>query len=630
MIKKFITKDVRLNPAYQTQLKRLRFLGLRFDAKYIAIGLSIPFLIGSLLSLIDNLSLQAWTWSIYTFIFSFLFVGIIIGNYFYFKTYNNYYDIFMFGLAEDDTKAVLKNIYEDYPVVKTLLFVFIAALLPSIFIYSTLVEQYFIYFSNKLVISTLLFFTVIVIALLARGTIRSLPLGKAHAQVSTLGILNKMVPNGIVAMEWAFKDRKLEINFNPVDLNEGIELMQTALEKNSLLDKTDENAYLEDNPPNVIFTLMESLGNNCLILDDPKTNDLLGKLRYFYDNSFTFKRFLAVSSGTAPTLAHIFFNSPIQNISQSIAQQHKLAHTPFSTYKSKGYKTIFITSGNIMWRNLGNYLPLQGVDEIYDQNNIIDTFPQAQESMSYWGVADEFAFALAEKYLLESKVPVFISILTITNHPPYQVPKHYQANTLSPSRLLKKFGKNNEEREKSLKTFQYASNALGQFMQNISQSAVGNNTILAAAGDHQVRGFNENLPEEYFLANSVPFILHIPNELQNKLHIEYDKNIVGSHKDIMPTLYSLSLSNTEYWNLGGRNLLTKNNHKAYNFAYNERVWADNTGVVSHSENTVKYLWKNDFLVSNMDIVSTEKKNKLEAYQKLLYWQINYQVKGLKH
>ncbi|MBF4103118.1 hypothetical protein INT80_14670 [Gallibacterium anatis] len=31
-----------------------------------------------------------------------------------------------------------------------------------------------------------------------------------------------------------------------------------------------------------------------------------------------------------------------------------------------------------MWRNLANYMPLQGIDELYDQNSIIDTFPESK------------------------------------------------------------------------------------------------------------------------------------------------------------------------------------------------------------------------------------------------------------
>ncbi|WP_439259530.1 LTA synthase family protein [Lonepinella sp. BR2930] len=629
MIKTFVTKEIRESQQYAPHFKRLRILGMRFDAKYIAIILSIPFLIGSLFSFINTRpSVNAWFLSSYIFIISFTFISIIIGNYFYFKTYQNYYDIFMFGLKEDDTQAVLKNIYDDYPVIKVLFLCLILAYLPSIFSYYAIQNQYFSFSDNILILTLVYIITLLGIAFLARGTIRSLPLGKSHVQVSTLAILNKMVPNGIVAMEWAFKDRKREITFEPVDLKTGHTLMQIALQKDSLLDRIPQSDYLANTRPNVILALMESLAMNCLVLDDLIHNDLLGKLRPFYDNSFTFKRFLSSSCGTAPSLAYLYFNSPIQNISQSIAQKTPLAHTPFLVYKKQGYKTIFITSGNIMWRNLGNYLPLQGVDEIYDQNHIIDVFPEARKTLSYWGIADEFAFALAEKCLLENDEPVFINILTITNHPPYQVPNHYQTMPIQPHLLENRFGKNNEERSNMLSTFQYASNALGQFMQNITQSAVKNKTILAATGDHHVRSLSAKLPEQYFIAHAVPFILHIPDEIQQNLNITFDPKRIGSHKDIMPTLYSVSLSDIEYWNLGGQNLLAPSVNSYYNFAYNEHIWADNNGIICHSDNLTKYTWKDDMLVADEANLSTaEEANKINAYKKLLFWQINFQIKG---
>ncbi|EPZ99760.1 hypothetical protein QA264_10030 [Glaesserella parasuis] len=56
-------------------------------------------------------------WAIYILIFAIALIGIVVGNFYYYKTYNNYYDMLMFGLVEDDTKAVLKNIYDDYPVI---------------------------------------------------------------------------------------------------------------------------------------------------------------------------------------------------------------------------------------------------------------------------------------------------------------------------------------------------------------------------------------------------------------------------------------------------------------------------------------------------------------------------------
>ena len=47
---------------------------------------------------------------------------------------------------------------------------------------------------------------------------------------------------------------------------------------------------------------------------------------------------------------------------------------------------------------------------------------------------------------------------------------------------------------------------------------------------------------------SVPFYLYVPKKLRaNK---KPDTSVVGSHTDILPTLYNVSLSNTPYWATG--------------------------------------------------------------------------------
>ena len=79
---------------------------------------------------------------------------------------------------------------------------------------------------------------------------------------------------------------------------------------------------------------------------------------------------------------------------------------------------------------------------------------------------------------------------------------------------------------------------------------------------------------------SVPFYLYIPKNLRpNK---EIDTSVVGSHTDILPTLYNLSLSNTPYWATGINllsddakqniasnclgSIMTKDNFVIYDFA----------------------------------------------------------------
>ncbi|MDP8033722.1 LTA synthase family protein [Pasteurella atlantica] len=629
MIAHFLPQEIKNTENNKKAIQRMRVLGARFDIKVVALTLLLPYLYLLIASLFHS-TLTANIFSSIIFIVSFIFTAIIIGNYYYFKTYNNYYDVFVFGLVEDDTKAVLQNMYDDYPMIKIILGITISSFIASYFSYfmiSYIQSNMEISFLH--IMSIILFITICVF--LIRGTIHSKPLGRIHAQVSSLSIINKLVPNGIICLNWAVEDRKRDISFEAVDESEGKALIKNALGKETLISKTAKNDYLEEHKPNVVFALMESFGSNILQYDNPQTNDLLGNLRPYFENEIVFKRFLATANGTAPTLAHLYFNSPIQNISQSIVQNIKLKETPFLTYKKKGYKTIFITSGNMMWRNLANYLPLQGVDEMYDQNDLMDTFANARETLSYWGIADEYAFKLAEKLLDESDESLFISILTITNHPPYEPPKHYQAKPVDSNVLKGMFGRDDQERAALLTTYQYAANELGNFITNVKASKKGDNTIISASGDHHMRGIiNNDLPAQLFLTYAVPFFISIPKQLKAHFNINYNPLMIGSHKDVMPTLYSLSLSDTEYWATGVNLLAT--DYLTDKFAYNSEVFADEQGAIDlKSEDFTQYKWNSDniLLLDSTDI-EHNKIEKITTYQKLLYWQSNYLVKGYKN
>lgn len=625
MVKAFVEKNI-LNAVENKQaIKRMRNLGLRFDFKIIALFLVIPFLLASLLSPFLSAETILFSYAIYTLVFGFIITLLIMGNFYYFKTYNNYYDVFIFGLVEEDTQAVVRNIFDDYPVFKIIAIVLIINLIPALWIY-----QFNHHFESALWVSSLFFIiTVVTMFFAIRGTINSKPLGRIHAQVSSLAILNKMVPNGILAIRWAFQDRKRNVHFEAVDQLTGEQLTETALGTKSLYSTTPKNEWLENNKPNVVLTIMESFGMNGLITDDAQHNNLLGSLRPYMNSEFVFKRFLSASNGTMSTLASIYFHSLHQEVTQSSVQNIKLKTTPFSVYKKQGYRIVFISAGNMMWRNLANYLPLQDVDELYDQNSLMDKYPEAKETLSYWGVADEFAFKLAQELLESAEQPLFINILTITNHPPYKAPKAYIPNKVNPTVFENKFGDSENERRNILESFQYACNTLGHFIDDIKSGSKKESTIIAATGDHHIRGMKHKFPEELFMSNCVPFILSVPKNIQAQFKIDYSPTKLGSHKDIMPTLYHLSLSEAEYLNCGGENLLSER-AKNY-FAYHPHVWADDSGVIDlTTPELIKYEWgEQNNLLLEQKTQNHHSEKRIRAYQALLHWHINYLTKGYK-
>ncbi|MGL5990847.1 MAG: LTA synthase family protein [Plesiomonas sp.] len=612
-------------------IQRLWVTGLRFDLRIAAIASAPVLLLGFFLAIKES----CWQ----TFIrivpvifglLSFLVSAIAIGNYYYYQTYHTFIDVFAFGLFDDDTPAVLSNMWQDYPILQSVFIACIAAWLAYILsrkvINSALIKK-----KTKIQEYGYLVFCIFLFFVFCRGSIGPFPLRRDNAQVSSLNVLNKLVPNGVIAIDWALKDRKSDVSFEPVTLQQGVTLKQ-QLQFDDLHTKTPVNNWLDTHKPNVVFALMESFGSNMLAFDKLPENDLLGNLREHFNSDFLFRKFLSEDNGTAPSFAALFFQSPVQNISHSSAQNIKLRDTPFSIYKSKGYKTIFISPGNMMWRNLINYLPTQGVDEVYDQNTLMKMYPEAEKEITAWGVPDEYAYKLATKLLNENKEnPLFISILSITNHPPYVVPARYNIKPISEvPEFLKHAEEGGIDQINMLKTYQYAADSLGNFITGIKESENGDRTLIAATGDHQMRRVKAFYPIEQVLDRAVPFYLYVPKPILDHVEWRFDANRVGSHKDIMPTLYSYSLSNTSYLALAGRNLLSPIDDEKRAFGYNVTLWIDDKGAYPLTGKPVFYSWANaEGIKLNSDVkeVSTQQQERMKALPELLRWQLNGRLKG---
>lgn len=611
-------------------LIRMWVTGLRYDLRVAGMAIA-PFLL-------VGLGIASWSkgWAslwrslpLWFGVMAFIVSSVAIGNYFYYQTYHNHIDVFAFGLVDDDTRAVLANLWQDYPVIKGVLVAIVLAL-PSIWFSSRARTMAFrpwpaALFWGGLVLS------IILVVIAARGSVGTFPLRRGNAQVSDLTVLNKLTPNGFMAIDWAIKDHRADITFEKVNVAEEIKLL-SAIGLNSLAGRTPINSWLAENKPHVVMNLMESFGSNMLALDEPGKNDLLGTLRAQFSQDFVFKRFVSEGNGTAPSLAALFFHSPMENISHSSAQSKILTDTPFSIYKKAGYRIIFISPGNMMWRNLVNYLPVQGVDALYDQNTLMEMYPESAKEMTDWGLPDEYAYLLAEKLLKEAKQPLFISILTVTNHPPYVVPPHYVPQPVIVTEAVQRHAEDGQiDQLNILRTYQYAADAFGRFVTDIKASSLGTHTLIAATGDHQMRRVKAYYPAEQMLDRAVPFYLYVPKAILERVSWHFDAARPGSHKDIFPTLYSFSLSDMPYQALGGRNLLAPQDDPARAFGYNETVWIDAKGAYPMTGNPVRYPWAASdgwYLNGDVQKVDETQRLRMQAYPELLRWQLNARVAGV--
>jgi phosphoglycerol transferase MdoB-like AlkP superfamily enzyme len=275
---------------------------------------------------------------------------------------------------------------------------------------------------------------------------------------------------------------------------------------------------------------------------------MLGELRKHYSQDYLFRNAISATNGTFPTLEAILYNSPITPLTQGQSGYIPYMSSVVRPYKEAGYRTIFLTAGSAGWRSLSQTLKHQYFDEVYDMASIQEQFPDAHGET--WGLYDEYMFDYGQWLLEERKDdrPVFLFMLSISNHPPYSLPDHYQAPDVDPS-VLGKYGTRNLELARDIMgTYRYSNNALGQFISQVKAGGHADKTLIAATGDHNQREIFGYIPNEALhLQHGVPIYFYIPERYMNG---ELDTSMHVWHWDMFPTLFNLSLSGASYFNSG--------------------------------------------------------------------------------
>jgi phosphoglycerol transferase MdoB-like AlkP superfamily enzyme len=165
-------------------------------------------------------------------------------------------------------------------------------------------------------------------------------------------------------------------------------------------------------------------------------------------------------------------------------------------------------------------------------------------------VWDSYVFKYLNKRLAAQPAdkPIFVFVLTSTNHPPYDLPADYhrvprdmaqwKGETTSDTLML------------NLDSYHYAADLLGGFVQEVQHGPLHKNTIIAATGDHNVRSFGMYAQaDRRFLMRQVPFVIW-----GEGLACGTQQALPASHRDMFTTLMPLVGVAGPYINTG-RNLL---------------------------------------------------------------------------
>ena len=528
--------------------------GLRFDLKVSAIAGFLLLLILPWVSARINARIGLAV--------AFCFIMLSLINLHYFGFYKTPIDAMVFGLWEDDTSAVLKTIWHDFPVVLTVV-LGIALTWGTAAGHRWLLNRMkpdTVLRSSPLALKLALVVIAFLGLLLAgKGTLRAIALQRQHLTVTTSQFLNDMVPNGVIALQYAWDSRGLSQNLqNPLAGLKamGFDSPQAAAAALGLPHDSEAaiKAALTSHEPlanntkkNLIFFLMESWSAEPLLYQSPRF-DVMGRMASTMDKACHFSNFDSAQGGTHPALEALLFSTPITPLTLGTVGRHPIPWSVPRVVHQAGYQSLFVTSGRAGWRDINRVFKAQGFDEIVDANTLKEMYPEAQ--LGIWGVWDGYLFKYLKQRLAAQPAdkPLFVFVLSSTNHPPYDLPSDYKR---VPRDMALWGGETSSDTlQPNLDTYHYATDLLGEFVQSVQHGPQYDNTIVAATGDHNVRSFGvyADLQRRYLL-RQVPFVIWGKN-----LSCGNQQTLPASHRDMFSTLLPLAGISGPYVNTG-RNLL---------------------------------------------------------------------------
>lgn len=265
---------------------------------------------------------------------------------------------------------------------------------------------------------------------------------------------------------------------------------------------------------NVVIVLMESLSAQ-LMGRFGNTRELTPCLDSLYRHSLSFANCYSAGNHTNHGLYATLYSFPSIMFRNAMKGSNIPNYSGLPTVlKQNGYSTLFFMTHESQYDNMKGFLLTNGYDEIYAQED----YPRSKV-VNHFGVPDDYLFAYAlpvlRRHAAQGK-PFMATLLTISNHPPYVVPKEFQTPGLTPEEQI----------------VRYSDDCIRRFMAEACKEDWAKHTLFVFLGDHgKLIGQPDcELPESF---NHIPLIIHADG-LQAQERTDFAGQV-----DVAPTLLGL-------------------------------------------------------------------------------------------
>ncbi|MDA8442899.1 MAG: LTA synthase family protein [Peptococcaceae bacterium] len=332
----------------------------------------------------------------------------------------------------------------------------------------------------------------------------------------------------------------------------------------------------------------------------PNLNSLAQNSIYF-DNYFT-----QIGQGNTSDAEFMTLNSlyPASSGSNYVMKSNNTFQSLPWVLDAAGYQGSYAFHAYLpdFWNRAKMY-QAEGFNQFYNADNFFK-----QNDTVGMGLSDESMFNQVIPQLKQLQQPYFSFVITLSGHYPYTIPSEKQTLKIPQGQYSETF-------TNYLQAQHYADQALGDFINQLKQQGILDNSVLVVYGDHYGSGFtnqdltkflgagkslnNYNLDE----LNKVPLIIHLPGNQAARVD-----HISGGQMDLYPTLLNLlGINNKDQYYFGQDLLNAKEGFSAF------RVWAPDG---SFATNDVFYIanWDGNFADGSAYDRKTGQKISLQGLQ----------------
>ncbi|SOD12712.1 LTA synthase family protein [Pedobacter xixiisoli] len=378
--------------------------------------------------------------------------------------------------------------------------------------------------------------------LLIRGGTATAPNSQSMAFYSNYQILNHASLN----TEWNLMSSILasgKVKKNPYIY---LDQKQADLEVSNLyhVEKDTTISFLRTDKPNVVIFILESFTAD-LVKSLGGEDGVTPILDSLTKNGVSFSQIYSTGNRTDKGLIGSLTGFPTLGVGSIVKWPEKMQKIPAISQKmhQNGYQTSFYYGGESEFDNYKAFILGHQYNKLTDRN----TFDK-KDMNSKWGAYDGLVFNRQLTDANATKQPFFSTILSLTNHEPFELPVNY------------KFGSaDNVQRFKS--TAFYTDSCIGSYLSEAKKQPWYKNTLFIFVADHghTLPKMDHEIyePQRYH----IPMIFYGEVIKENFRGQAFDKT--GSQQDLAATLLAqLKMKSTEF--IWSKNLL---NPYSKHFAY---------------------------------------------------------------